>query len=271
MARPLKTGIDYFPLDVDFFVDEKIVAVNYEFGIKGEIAVIHLLCAIYRNGYFIEWNEQLLNKLNRELPGVSVGLLKMIVERLVKWGFFDQNLFYSSSILTSRGIQKRYFEVTRKRKSKHASFPYLITTNDNENKPEPITRTMTQPKISELPAPMAHSSQAVIAGNTDNAKCLDRFFSEGNAANIETLMMNLSMRPEEKGSLRAIAESIVNEWNVTSFVHLDYSDWARHLINTIRIRLQEREKGKKVNVKPKTPTPSNNSYQFNGGFGGQDI
>lgn len=108
MARPYKTGIDYFPLDVDFFVDDKMIAIAGEFGIKGEVAVIHLLCAIYRNGYYVEWNDRLRSKLDRELPGVSVDLLCMIVDRLVRWEFFDKSLFYSSSILTSKGIQRRY-------------------------------------------------------------------------------------------------------------------------------------------------------------------
>ena len=34
MARPRKTGLDYFPFDVDFFEDEKIVAIAGEFGLK---------------------------------------------------------------------------------------------------------------------------------------------------------------------------------------------------------------------------------------------
>ena len=52
MARPTKEGLDYFPLDVDVFEDEKIEAIAGEFGLKGEIAVIKLLCAIYKKGYF---------------------------------------------------------------------------------------------------------------------------------------------------------------------------------------------------------------------------
>ena len=40
MASPNKMGLDYFPFDVDFFNDEKIVAISGEFGIKGEIVVI---------------------------------------------------------------------------------------------------------------------------------------------------------------------------------------------------------------------------------------
>lgn len=105
MARPNKMGLDYFPFDVDFFNDEKIVAISGEFGIKGEIVVIKLLCAIYRNGYFILWNDLLKFKLLRDLPGVSSELLDSIMNRLVLWGFFDKDLFDSMGVLTSAGIQ----------------------------------------------------------------------------------------------------------------------------------------------------------------------
>ena len=115
MARPNKTGLDYFPFDVDFFADEKIAAISGEFGIKGEITVVKLLCAVYRNGYFILWNEPLKYKLLRDLPGVSSELIDQIVNRLVRWGFFDEGLFDSVKVLTSRGIQKRYFSITRRR------------------------------------------------------------------------------------------------------------------------------------------------------------
>ena len=117
MARPNKMGLDYFPFDVDFFNDEKIVAISGEFGIKGEIVVIKLLCAIYRNGYFILWNDLLKFKLLRDLPGVSSELLDSIMNRLVLWGFFDKDLFDSMGVLTSAGIQKRYFKISKRRKS----------------------------------------------------------------------------------------------------------------------------------------------------------
>ncbi|MCZ3393276.1 DUF4373 domain-containing protein, partial [Enterococcus faecium] len=40
MARPIKQGLDYFPLDVDFFEDEVIDGISGEFGIKGELITI---------------------------------------------------------------------------------------------------------------------------------------------------------------------------------------------------------------------------------------
>lgn len=131
MARPTKTGLDYFPFDVDFFADEKIAAISGEFGIKGEITVVKLLCAVYRNGYFILWNEPLKYKLLRDLPGVSPELIDQIVNRLVRWGFFDEGLFDSVKVLTSRGIQKRYFSITRRRNTTDGSY-ILISDVKNE-------------------------------------------------------------------------------------------------------------------------------------------
>ena len=125
MARPRKTGLDYFPFDVDFFSDEKVVCIAGEYGVKGELTIIKLLCAIYRNGYFVVWCDSLKYKLTRELDGVSGRLLEEIVRALVKRGFFDRDLFYSGKVLTSKGIQRRYFEACRLRK-RGQDLPYLL-------------------------------------------------------------------------------------------------------------------------------------------------
>lgn len=131
MARPRKTGLDYFPFDVDFFEDDKLTAISVQFGIKGEIAAVKLLCAIYRNGYFIEWKESVCIKLLRELPGISESLLEQIVRGLVKWGFFDKALFDTARILTSHGIQRRYFSISRRnrRSGQGGELPYLLSDN----------------------------------------------------------------------------------------------------------------------------------------------
>ncbi len=130
MARPTKEGLDYFPLDVDVFEDEKIEAIAGEFGLKGEIAVIKLLCAIYKKGYFILWNDLTQATLLKRLPGVSKEMLNQIVNRLVRWGFFDKQLFDSVEVLTSENIQATYFEATKRRKSPKPT-KYVINANIN--------------------------------------------------------------------------------------------------------------------------------------------
>lgn len=153
MARPRKTGLDYFPFDVDFFDDEKIVAIAGEYGIKGEITAVKLLCAIYRNGYFIEWSEFMQMKMLKSLPGVSAELLNQIVIRLVKWNFFDKNLFDSAKVLSSSGIQRRFFQGVRRR-SPSMDMPYILVSDGNNgvfdsNNPIPtefLTSKMPQSK-----------------------------------------------------------------------------------------------------------------------------
>ena len=130
MARPPKSGLDYFPLDVDIFEDEKIEAIAGEFGIKGELAVIKLLCAVYKKGYFVVWNDLTRATLLKRLPGVSKELLEQIVIRLVTWGFFDEDLFNSAKVLTSENIQANFFEATKRRKSPKPT-AYLINANNN--------------------------------------------------------------------------------------------------------------------------------------------
>lgn len=132
MARIEKKRLDFFPFDIDFFDDEKIVSIYSEFGSKGELVAVKLLCEVYRNGYYLEWKETVRIKLVQKMSGVSEGLLDQIVRRLVKWGFFDKTLFDSAKILTSRGIQSRYFS-SYSRRSK-AGLPYLLNDSQSDGR-----------------------------------------------------------------------------------------------------------------------------------------
>lgn len=144
MARPEKRGLSSFAFDVDFFNDEKIEAIANEFGIKGEIVAVKLLCAIYRNGYFIEWNDTYRTKLHRNLSGISLGLLDTIVLRLVKWAFFDKDLFDSTHVLTSKGIQRRYFSETRRRRNTQ-HLPYLLIEDEMQSDNEkPVSKDVQE-------------------------------------------------------------------------------------------------------------------------------
>lgn len=148
MARPTKDGLDYFPLDVDIFEDEKIEAIAGEFGIKGELAVIKLLCAVYKKGYFIVWNDLTKATLLKRLPGVSKELLDQIVARLVAWEFFNEDLFNSAKVLTSENIQAVYFEATKRRKSPKP-IQYVINVNNNSSSNGDNVNINPQSKVKE--------------------------------------------------------------------------------------------------------------------------
>jgi hypothetical protein len=115
MARPLKQGLEYFPLDVDIDQDDKIAMIEALHGITGYGVVIKLLSKIYKEGYFYEWNnrEQLLfsKRIN-----VNINDVKSIVNDCINEGLFNQKMFNEYNILTSKGIQNRYLEAVKRRK-----------------------------------------------------------------------------------------------------------------------------------------------------------
>ena len=58
MGRPLKEGLDYFPLDCGFFRDRKIKLIRAEFGVTGVYVVLLMLSKAYEeNGYYLLCDE----------------------------------------------------------------------------------------------------------------------------------------------------------------------------------------------------------------------
>lgn len=134
MARPPKIKINSIPFSIDFFDRDQMVCIAGEFGIKGEIATIKLLFAVFEEGYFLEWSIYRKAKMIRLLPGVSPELLDQILSRLIKLDFFDYDLFDSANILTSVAIQKIYFNsIKRRTKIKRQSLPFLLIDPEHPN------------------------------------------------------------------------------------------------------------------------------------------
>lgn len=124
----IKIGIDYFPFDIDFFQDEKIQFVSARFGAKGEAITIRLLCKIYRNGYYAKWDDDTALLFAKGVgDGCSDTLVNDVVHELVKRGFFDKGIFDKFGILTSRGIQRRYLDAGKRRKSIDIDQAYMLT------------------------------------------------------------------------------------------------------------------------------------------------
>ncbi|GEK91022.1 Lin1244/Lin1753 domain-containing protein [Alkalibacterium kapii] len=115
MARPLQIGLNYFPLDVTFDQDDKIALIESDFGIEGFTVIVKLLMKIYSEGYSYHWGEKEVKLFSRR-TGVAVSTVTDIVDAGLHWGLFSLPLFNDYGILTSRGIQKRYFEAASRRK-----------------------------------------------------------------------------------------------------------------------------------------------------------
>lgn len=117
MARPLKQGLDYFPLDTDFLQDIKVRRLIRACGSSAIPMLIGLLVNIYRgDGYYLRWDSDMTFLISDEV-GISEGAAQEFINKAVQVGFFDKKLYEEKSILTSAGIQRRFFEITERRKS----------------------------------------------------------------------------------------------------------------------------------------------------------
>ena len=122
LARPKKSGLSYFPLDTDFFDnDSRIKILKARYRADGIMIYVYLLCEIYKNGYYIQVDDDLEYIIASEL-GVSVDKVKQVLNFLLKKSLFDSKLFSSDKVLTSAGIQKRFQLAVkeRARKNDHA-------------------------------------------------------------------------------------------------------------------------------------------------------
>ena len=110
----MNNGINYFPLNVH--LDDKFELIEAEFGLKGFAIVVKLFQKIYgQQGYYCEWTEDVALLFGKNV-GLGGDAVSEIVRAAIKRGIFDSELYDKYQILTSRGIQERYFEAVSRRK-----------------------------------------------------------------------------------------------------------------------------------------------------------
>lgn len=137
MARTAKTGLDYFPLDVNFLQDRKIRRIMRKHGCGTGSALLALLSLIYRErGYYLHWNEDTCFDLS-ELADTDMDKMHAIVADAIRVDFFDERQFRENGILTSKAIQEQYITCTQKRKTVVIEESYALieqSSVETENK-----------------------------------------------------------------------------------------------------------------------------------------
>lgn len=126
----MKNGIEYFPLDCQ--LDDKINLIEAQFGLKGFAVVVHLLQKIYGGeGYYCEVNDDII-LLFAQKYNVNGSFVTDIINASIRRGIFSEELYKKYHILTSRGVQNRYFEAVSRRKNVQVKREYLLI-NDTIN------------------------------------------------------------------------------------------------------------------------------------------
>jgi len=152
MARPKKVGLDYFPLDIDFFEDIKIRKLIKYLGSKSISIYTYMLCKIYKEGYFIKWDTE-LPFIVSEATGSKEEYVNEVLKFCLKNHLFSEELYNKHNILSSKGIQERYklICITAKRKFNISKYNLVNSEETLVNSEETLVNSefSTQSKVKE--------------------------------------------------------------------------------------------------------------------------
>ena len=129
----MKKGLDYFPIDVDMFQDIRIRKLIKRQGGKAVSIYTLLLCFIYKEGYYMKWDKDLPFIIS-EQTGFEEAYICEAVKCCISLGLFDEELYVSEKVLTSKGIQERYKEIRKTLKRVTCMKEFLLIPSEGNGK-----------------------------------------------------------------------------------------------------------------------------------------
>lgn len=144
-----KTGLNYYNVDTDRYMDIRIRRLVKDHGCRGLAVYDYLLCEVYRvQGCFVVWDEVTAFNV-AEYLGLKESNVLEIVRYCGAVGLFDKELL-SRGIITSASIQRRYIEMCNRSKRKIAEIPEecRIIPEESPKTPEVWTQRKKERNIS---------------------------------------------------------------------------------------------------------------------------
>lgn len=147
MARPTKQGIEYFPLDCQF--DDKIEMYLIEKEAIGLAVIITIWQLIYQNeGYYIEKNDDLLLLIKKRI-NVNINEINDCINVCIRRNIFEKKMYEQYNILTSKAIQKRFFDIAKRKKIVSYNIKYIINGVNVCNNAVNVCNNATKEKVKE--------------------------------------------------------------------------------------------------------------------------
>ena len=133
MAKPKKTGLDYYYKSVHDMDDFRVMDLMEKYGSDGYVVLDMTMSCIYRNGYYLEMPiKRLALYIYRYIAGTTSKTSDDVAEIIMycgEIGLFDSGLL-GQSVLTSREIQEHYASVSARRKADKSKYWLLPNSAD---------------------------------------------------------------------------------------------------------------------------------------------
>ena len=218
MARPIKLGLDYFPMDTNVLKNMKIRRLMKKYEFSGAILYFSLLCNIYENSYYIQIGQDYLFDLADQLETEDTEI-KAMLDYMVEINLFDAEM-WKQNILTSKSIQERYLTAKgRYLNEKKLEKQYLL-----------IPLPEIKARVSTVKTPVCTEKTPVITVQTPvctvkSAQSIEnKSIAENNKENESINNHTHIARESEK--IRALKA----EWDQWKMEMLNDEDWCATLV-----------------------------------------
>ena len=166
MARPKKTGLDYYYKDVHQMDDFRVMDLMEKYGTVGYVVLDMAMSCVYRNGYYLEMPiKRLASYIYRYVAGSCTQNSSDIAEMIIycgELGIFDKELL-SQSVITSREIQEHYSNVSARRKADKSKY-WLLP--ENTDKPSEEKHAPAETGINATETGINAAETGIIATET---------------------------------------------------------------------------------------------------------
>lgn len=258
MATRQIKSTNYFSHDSNARNDEKLVRLRMKQGAAGYGVYFMILERLREEADYMSAKDY--NMIAFDLR-VDAAIVKSVVEDFGLFTFTDDGkCFYSESFTRRMDIK----DTLRRQRSEGGKIGMKNRWKKEQGKQNKEVKP--QPKATSAPTP----KPAPTTQPADNQACLKRFFGKENVSNLEVLLMNFGLKPDDITMIRKVAEEVVAEWEISKKEHTDYTDWSQHLIATMRIKVKDKQQAK-GRTAIETEPPSTADYQYDGGFGSKDV
>lgn len=150
MGRLAKKGLNYFPMDTNFLCQRGVRRLMKTRGDRVLCVLLTLYLAIYADeGYYIRTDKVRMEDIAANLFDFSVDEVREIIEAAVDCGIFDEELYHTQGVLTSKDIQQRYVFIKRQRKSRLIRPELSLLASDEEAADEAESGSCTRPTMRE--------------------------------------------------------------------------------------------------------------------------
>lgn len=258
MGRNRSVGLTYFPFQVDFFSDIKIrKLIKYQGG-KAVTVYALLLCTIYKQGYYMRWDEELPFVIS-ESTGFEEAYIKEVLKCCMVVGLISDDMFRKYKILTSHGIQSQYIKICKDCRRLYDIDEYnLINYEEKGISSEEINISSEEKGISseEKGINSVKSTQSKVKKRKDISTDVD--IQKSSPTSTPPFSGNMGSEIDEMKSSQLWLEQMQMRYHIKSTtdlirwldefkldcecrstIHRDISDAKKHFCDWLRIQIEK--------------------------------